>query len=122
MRASVLLKVFRVCSLHYHPLRMFFCASASTFNHLHCRDRATTYKIDGEDVKGIFATDLTLDEVRQLRAKQRVDFRDQSFNGQFAIPTFEEYIDIALGGRWQACRHLPRWAVLCVHGLEDCVL
>jgi hypothetical protein len=35
-------------------------------------------------------------QVRQLRAIQRLPFRDQSFNGKYMIPTFEEYIDVAL--------------------------
>lgn len=39
---------------------------------------------------------LRLSQIRTLRATQRLPFRNQSFNGQFAIPTFEEYIDIAL--------------------------
>lgn len=35
-------------------------------------------------------------QVRQLRAIQRLPFRDQSFNGKYMIPTFEEYLDVAL--------------------------
>jgi hypothetical protein len=35
-------------------------------------------------------------QVRQLHAIQRLQFRDQSFNGKYMIPTFEEYLDIAL--------------------------
>lgn len=35
-------------------------------------------------------------QVRTLRATQRVSFRNQSYNGKFNIPTFEEYLDIAL--------------------------
>jgi glycerophosphoryl diester phosphodiesterase len=35
-------------------------------------------------------------QVRQLRATQRLPFRNQSFNGLYAIPTFEEYLDLAL--------------------------
>jgi glycerophosphoryl diester phosphodiesterase len=45
----------------------------------------------------IFAADLTLDEIRQLRVVERLLFRNQSYNGQFGIPTLKEYIDIALG-------------------------
>jgi hypothetical protein len=35
-------------------------------------------------------------QVRQLRANERLPFRNQSNNGRFGIPTFEEYIDVAL--------------------------
>jgi glycerophosphoryl diester phosphodiesterase len=52
--------------------------------------------IDGEHVGGVFAADLTLAEVRQLKAKQRWAFRDHSFDGQYGIVTFEEFIDVAL--------------------------
>lgn len=52
--------------------------------------------IDGEAVSGVFAADLTLAEVRQLRAKQRWEFRDHSFDGRFGLVTFEEFIDVAL--------------------------
>ena len=64
-----------------------------------CRDRATSYIIDGERVRGIFAADLTLAEVKQLRAKQRWAFRDHSFDVQYGIVTFEEYIDLALAAK-----------------------
>jgi hypothetical protein len=60
------------------------------------RDRSATYTVDGAEVTSIFSTDLTLDEIRQLRAVQRLPFRNQSYNGKFGIPTLEEYIDIAL--------------------------
>lgn len=39
-------------------------------------------------------------QVRQLRAIQRLPFRDQSFNGEYMIPTFEEYLDVALNAGW----------------------
>lgn len=44
----------------------------------------------------MFAADLTLAEVRQLRAKQRWAFRDHSFDGHYGIVTFEEFIALAL--------------------------
>lgn len=47
-------------------------------------------------MQGIFAADLTLAEVRQLRARQRWAFRDHSHDGLFGIATFEEFIDSAL--------------------------
>lgn len=41
-------------------------------------------------------TCATCVQVRQLRATQRLPLRNQSFNGKFSIPTFAEYLDIAL--------------------------
>ncbi|EFL51248.1 glycerophosphoryl diester phosphodiesterase [Solidesulfovibrio fructosivorans JJ]] len=55
-------------------------------------DRKTRKVIDGKTVEGFFAEDLTLAEVRTLRAKERLPFRDQSRNGIFPVPTFEEII------------------------------
>jgi len=51
--------------------------------------------IDGQLVEGIFASDLTLAEVKQLRATQRWPFRDHSFDGLYGIVTFEEFVDLA---------------------------
>lgn len=55
-------------------------------------DRKTTKFVDGREVTGWFAEDFTLAEVKTLRAKQRLPFRDQSMNGQYRIPTFEEVL------------------------------
>lgn len=63
---------------------------------LPCRDRATSYVIDGQQVDGIFACDLTLAEVQQLRAMQRWAFRDHSFDGQYGVVTFDIFLDLAL--------------------------
>ena len=54
----------------------------------------TTRKVDGIDETGWFATDFTLAELKTLRAKQAMAERDQSFNGQFEIPTFREILDL----------------------------
>jgi glycerophosphoryl diester phosphodiesterase len=59
-------------------------------------DRKRTKKIDGEEVTGWFTEDLTLAEIKTLRAKERLEFRDQSHNGKFEVPTFEQVIDLAL--------------------------
>ncbi len=42
-----------------------------------------------------WAEDFTLAEIKTLRAVQPRATRDQSFNGQFEIPTFEEVLDLA---------------------------
>lgn len=55
-------------------------------------DRKTTKTIDGKTVTGWFTEDFTLKEIKTLRAKERLAFRDQSFNGQFEIPTFKEVL------------------------------
>ncbi|BAY48830.1 glycerophosphoryl diester phosphodiesterase [Scytonema sp. HK-05] len=57
-------------------------------------DRYTTKTIDGVTEKGWFADDFTLEEIKTLRAKERLSFRDQSYNGKFEIPTFQEIIDL----------------------------
>jgi glycerophosphoryl diester phosphodiesterase len=57
--------------------------------------RRTTKSVDGADVEGWFADDFTLAEIKTLRARERLAFRDQSFNGRFEVPTFQEVIDLA---------------------------
>jgi len=48
--------------------------------------------IDGAKEEGFFASDFTLAEIKQLRAVQQSGERDQSFNGEYQIPTLEEII------------------------------
>lgn len=57
-------------------------------------DRYTTKIIDGVAESGWFADDFTLAEIKTLRAKERLSFRNQSYNGQFEIPTFQQIIDL----------------------------
>ena len=56
-------------------------------------DRFTTKTIDGVAETGWFADDFTLAEIKTLKAKERLAFRDQSFNGQFEVPTLQEIVD-----------------------------
>ena len=56
--------------------------------------RKTTKTIDGESVTGWFSEDLTLDEIGELRAKERVPFRDQNQNGRYAIPSIAEVLSL----------------------------
>jgi glycerophosphoryl diester phosphodiesterase len=58
-------------------------------------DRRTTRRIDGVAVTGWFAEDFTLAELKTLRARERLPFRDHSYDGRFEIPTFEEVLDLA---------------------------
>ncbi|KAG2435712.1 hypothetical protein HXX76_006910 [Chlamydomonas incerta] len=69
--------------------------------------------IDGYNYTGVFADDLTLAQVKTLRAKQPLPERNQSFNGMFDIPTLEEYIALAKGaprtvGIYPETKH-PTW-------------
>src|SRR5262249_12338186 len=57
--------------------------------------RRRTRKVDGSEVTDWFALDFTLEEIRQLRAKQAMPERDQAMNGAFQIPTLKEVIDLA---------------------------
>jgi glycerophosphoryl diester phosphodiesterase len=58
-------------------------------------DRKSTRMLDGVAVTDYFASDFTLAEIKTLRAIQPRASRDQSFNGQFEIPTLAEIIDLA---------------------------
>ena len=70
-------------------------------------NRRTTKTVDGEAVTGWFTEDFTLAELKTLRAIERIPkIRPQNtvYNGEFEIPTFEEYLDFvaaesALRGR-----------------------
>lgn len=57
--------------------------------------RKTTRKLDGIETTDWFANDFTLAEIKTLRAKQVFADRDQSHNGKYEIPTFQEVIDLA---------------------------
>jgi len=59
-------------------------------------DRRTTKRIDGMEVAGWFAEDLTLAEIKTLRARERLPFRSHAYDGRFAIPTFDEVLDLAV--------------------------
>lgn len=54
--------------------------------------RKRTRVVDGQRLTGWFIEDFTLAEVNQLRAIQRLPFRDQQYNGQFSIPTLAEIL------------------------------
>ena len=58
--------------------------------------RRTTRQIDGVEITGWFTEDFTLAEIRTLRARERLPFRDHSWDGRFGIPTFEEVLDLAV--------------------------
>ena len=55
----------------------------------------TKKTIDGRMVEGWFSEDFTLNEIKTLRAKERLVFRDQTNNGKFLIPTLAEVLALA---------------------------
>lgn len=57
--------------------------------------RRRTVSVDGEPITGWFTEDFTIAEIRTLRAKERLASRSQAYNGQFAIPTFEQVVALA---------------------------
>lgn len=57
--------------------------------------RRTTKTIDGRAVSGWFCEDFTLEEVKRLRARERLPFRDPSHDGCFDILTLQEVVDLA---------------------------
>jgi glycerophosphoryl diester phosphodiesterase len=69
--------------------------------HAEFADRRTTKTIDGRPVTGWFTEDFTLAELRTLRARERLPTLrpgSAAFDGQEAILTFQDVIDIARAG------------------------
>jgi glycerophosphoryl diester phosphodiesterase len=58
-------------------------------------ERRSTKVIDGQSVTGWFVEDFTWAEVQTLRAVERLPFRSHEYDGQFAVPTFEDVIVLA---------------------------
>ncbi|MFD3542386.1 glycerophosphodiester phosphodiesterase [Streptomyces sp. NPDC058662] len=57
--------------------------------------RRTTKSVDGAPVTGWFTEDFTLAELKTLRAKERIPAlrqRNTLYDGQWAVPTFEEVL------------------------------
>lgn len=60
--------------------------------------RKTTKRLGNKDQSGWFVEDFTLAELRTLRARERMPARrpgSATFDGQFAIPTFDEVVTLA---------------------------
>lgn len=51
--------------------------------------------VDGFEEEGWFVSDFTLAELKTLRAIQPMSDRDQSHNGKYLIPSFEEVLALA---------------------------
>ncbi|KAI8907349.1 glycerophosphoryl diester phosphodiesterase [Gorgonomyces haynaldii] len=59
--------------------------------------RKTTKAIDGKNVTGWFTEDFTLEEIKQLRARERIpDIRPKNvqYNDLYSIPTLQEVIKL----------------------------
>lgn len=56
--------------------------------------RKKTVKVDGAEMTGWFTEDFTLAELKTLRAKERLPFRDASavYNGLYQVPTYSEVL------------------------------
>ncbi len=73
-------------------------ATTDVATHGWLADRRTTKVIDGRELTGWFTEDLTIDELRSLRARSsspRERPGAARYDGQLAVPTFEEILDLA---------------------------
>ncbi|MFD9409615.1 glycerophosphodiester phosphodiesterase [Streptomyces sp. NPDC059989] len=64
-------------------------------DHPEFASRRTTKSVDGVSVTGWFTEDFTLAEIKTLRAKERIPAvrqRNTLYDGQWAVPTFEEVL------------------------------
>jgi len=64
------------------------------------RSKQKTYNITDytgvtKTVTDIFTVDLTLEELKTIRVRQKYSFRDPNFNDMYQIPTLEEHIQVA---------------------------
>jgi glycerophosphoryl diester phosphodiesterase len=72
--------------------------------------RRRTQIIDGESFSGWFTEDFTLSEIKTLRARERLgELRPQNrrFDGQFAVPTFDEIMQLIMGANRHPGRNRP---------------
>ena len=68
-------------------------------DHPEFASRRRTQVIDGETMTGWFTEDFTLAEIKTLRARERLPAlrpANSAFDGQFAVPTFDEIMQLAL--------------------------
>jgi glycerophosphoryl diester phosphodiesterase len=72
--------------------------------------RRRTQIIDGESMTGWFTEDFTLSEIKSLRARERLaELRPQNrrFDGRFAVPTFDEIMQLVASANRRAGRNRP---------------
>lgn len=70
-------------------------ATTDVLNHPEFASRRKTVVVDGQSQDGFFVSDFTLAELKTLRAKQQFPERDQTNNGKFEVPTFDEILQLA---------------------------
>lgn len=58
-------------------------------------NRLRRYVVDNKTIVDYFTVDFTLAELMTLRKVQQHPYRDQSYNGQFQLATFEAYVQLA---------------------------
>ena len=66
--------------------------TTDVIQHSEFKSRKKSKKVDGIVEEGFFAEDFTFAELKMLHAIQPLSSRNQSFNGRFKIPTFDEII------------------------------
>jgi glycerophosphoryl diester phosphodiesterase len=54
--------------------------------------RRATRVVDGDTVTGWFVEDFTLAELKTLRARERLPFRDRAHDGRHEVPTLDEVL------------------------------
>ncbi len=67
-------------------------------DHPEFADRYRSQVVDGETMTGWFTEDFTLEEIKTLRARERLpDLRPQNraFDGRVSVPTFDEILTLA---------------------------
>ena len=57
-------------------------------------DRKRTAIVDGDTIEGWFVEDFSNAELREVRARERVVTRSRANDGRFAIPTFDEVLEL----------------------------
>ncbi|MBA0050754.1 glycerophosphodiester phosphodiesterase [Streptomyces sp. AJS327] len=73
-------------------------ATTDVADHTEFADRKTTKSIDGTELTGWFTEDFTLEELRGLRAKERIPEERQHntlYDGRWSVPTFQEVLEWA---------------------------
>jgi len=53
-------------------------------------------RVGNDTVSGWFVEDLTLAQVKQLRARERLASRSHEYDGQFGIPTLDDVLELAV--------------------------
>jgi len=68
-------------------------ATTNVYDFPEYADRKTTLMVDGKAVTGVFAVNLTLHEISNLRVKQRQDGRSHMYDWKFELPTWQSVMD-----------------------------